>query len=51
MLKNLRLQLLPNTAECLRWANDGCLAVLAGEDVVILVRSLHRRRRLRTGSR
>ncbi|KAI5797650.1 transcription factor IIIC subunit delta N-term-domain-containing protein [Geopyxis carbonaria] len=37
MLKNIRIKQLSNTGDCLRWSADGTLAVVAGEDVVILV--------------
>lgn len=40
MLRNVRLKLLPTVFDCLSWSPDGALAVVAGEDVVILVRIL-----------
>ena len=37
MLKTVRLKLLPSVANCLSWSAEGSLAVIAGEDVIILV--------------
>ncbi|KAI5850352.1 transcription factor IIIC subunit delta N-term-domain-containing protein [Morchella snyderi] len=37
MLRDVRLRLLPNVLDCLRWSPDGQLAVSASEDVIILV--------------
>jgi hypothetical protein len=41
MLRDVRLRLLPNVLDCLRWSPDGQLAVSASEDVIILVRSFN----------
>ncbi|KAI5798168.1 transcription factor IIIC subunit delta N-term-domain-containing protein [Pyronema domesticum] len=36
MLKTVRLKLLPTVINCLSWSPEGALAVISGEDVVIL---------------
>ncbi|KAA8914510.1 transcription factor IIIC subunit delta N-term-domain-containing protein [Sphaerosporella brunnea] len=36
MLKNVRLRLLPNVGNCLAWSPEGTLAMVSGEDVIIL---------------
>ncbi|KAI5813132.1 transcription factor IIIC subunit delta N-term-domain-containing protein [Pyronema omphalodes] len=36
MLKTVRLKLLPTVINCLSWSPEGALAIISGEDVVIL---------------
>ncbi|KAF8533961.1 transcription factor IIIC subunit delta N-term-domain-containing protein [Trichophaea hybrida] len=37
MLKTVRLKVLPTVTNCLSWSHEGALAVVAGENVMILV--------------
>ncbi|KAL7271927.1 hypothetical protein RUND412_005290 [Rhizina undulata] len=37
MLRDVRLRLLPNVLNCVRWSQDGQVAIVACEDVVVLI--------------
>ena len=39
-MANVELSLLPSALNCLAWSQDGDLAIAAGENVYILVRTV-----------